>query len=166
MKDINSDSILQRIVVFEHYFENKSVESLVFKYKLKSEDLIIFLMSQDALDMKYSLDELDRQYNIRSKKYSELSTFIIEKIKDLSQNATPEEFAEMIDKTIPRIIELDQLTNNKRFAEITGYEEISDDDEASDQATGYTPFALDFKQPKLLSPEELENTDIEKDDKV
>lgn len=161
--ELTKNTILQKIIVFEHYIKKKGIESLSRRYSISQLDLRYFLNSSEAYNIyTKEKDQLSALPIVDS--IDELKEFLIEKTMEFLNNASSGQAVEIVEKFIPQILNIHASTKNisneiKTDDEIQ-YTEFEDEK----MNENYSKIQLVSNNPKIYTEEELKEIPIENND--
>ena len=169
IKELEKNVKMQKLIVFEHFFKKKGIKQLSEILKVNPLDLRFFVNSIEAYnlynDLKEELQDFPEVSSIE-----ELKEYIIEKtMKFFDDCKTPKEAADMIEKIVPQIVNLESTIRGIKFgseAPILAEYEVQDNPQVlgGRKKSFQSNIELLTEHPKLYNEEELE--EISNDDKV
>jgi len=145
------DSELQKLLVFEYYYLKKDLDTLSRVFDIPVLDLKYFFYSVEARSLKEQYKEEFESWPI-PENIDQLRNFLIDTFKMLLLKAEGKDAAELIDKTIPQIINLYKGENTSgNNIQLIGNQQIN----LLEDNRNYVPINIEYVKPKLLTEEEL-----------
>jgi hypothetical protein len=153
MSDIKIlDEEIQKILVFEYFYLKKDPETISRIFDIPVLDLKYFFYSVEAHALFKKYENEFKDWPV-PETLEQLRNFLIDTFKVLLVKAEGKDAAELIDKGIPRIINLFRgentpITNN---VQMIGSQQVN----ILEDNRSFMPFNIDYIKPKLLTEEEL-----------
>lgn len=146
------DEEIQKILVFEYFFLKKDIDTLARIFEISALDLKYFFYSVEARSL-FKKYESEFNETIVPDSLEQLRNFLVDTFKELLLKAEGKDAAELIDKTIPKIINLytgqnTPITNN---VQMIGNQQVN----ILEDKRAFVPIQIDYIKPKLLTEEEL-----------
>lgn len=141
----------QRVLVFEHFFRKKSVETLAEYFEINPIDLRFFFYSIESRNVYEKIKEELKDYPEQNS-IEELKVFLVDKLKTFLTKSTPREASDLVLTFTPQIIGLENALNSYKQT-IKSYEnaEFEEVMELNDKPM----IEIEYTQPKLLVEEDL-----------
>lgn len=145
------DDELQKLLVFEYYYLKKDLDTLSRVFDIPVLDLKYFFYSVEAHSLKEQYREEFESWPV-PEDVEQLRNFLIDTFKMLLLKAEGKDAAELIDKTIPKIINLYRGENTpENNIQVIGNQQIN----LLEDNRNYVPINIEYVKPKLLTEEEL-----------
>lgn len=148
------DEELQKILVFEYFFLKKDVETLAEVFDIPSLDLKYFFYSVEAFSLYRQYEEEFKTWEI-PESLDQLRNFVVDEFKRLLKKSEPDTAADLIDKAIPKIINLYNKQNTSIEQNINFIGNQQNNTLIEDNRGSYLPFQIEYVKPSLLTEEEL-----------
>ena len=145
------DDELQKLLVFEYFYLKKDIDTLSRVFDIPVLDLKYFFYSIEAHSLKEQYREEFESWPI-PESVDQLRNFLIDTFKMLLLKADGKEAAELIDKTIPKIINLYKGENTPESnIQLIGNQQ----NYLIEDTKNYVPINIEYIKPHLIAEEEL-----------
>lgn len=145
------DEELQKILVFEYFYLKKDIDTLSRIFEIQPLDLKYFFYSVEALSLKEQYKEEFESWPVPDS-VEQLRNFLIDTFKMLLLKSEGKDAAELIDKTIPKIINLYRGENSPdNNIQLINNQQIN----LLENNKNYTPINIEYIKPHLISEDEL-----------
>jgi len=166
LEDLEKNINLQKIIVVEHFFRKKGIPQLARNLNINSLDLRFYINSLEAYNLYNTLkgEFLDKVPKVES--IEEFKEFLIEKTQMILETSSGLDIADIVEKIVPQIINLESAIRGIRSSPNSNTEVITDAEfsivggekkEIPDTGVGfYSPIELISENPRLFTEDERE----------
>jgi hypothetical protein len=145
------DDELQKLLVFEYFYLKKDIDTLARIFDIPVLDLKYFFYSVEAHSLKEQYKEEFESWPI-PESVEQLRNFLIDTFKMLLLKSEGKDAAELIDKTIPKIINLYRGENPpENNIQLIGNQQ----NYLVEDNRNYVPIQIEYIKPHLIAEEEL-----------